>query len=86
LIGSSISDERDPVLSNFERYQRIARFYDLLDLPFEYERYHQIRGLLFDGLSGRTLDYRAALGALIAWAAYGRVSIGTLKSTFQRLA
>ena len=36
--------------SNFDRYQRIAPFYDLLDLPFEYGRYRQIRPLLFEGL------------------------------------
>jgi hypothetical protein len=40
-------------LSNFERYQRIAWAYDLLDLPFEYGRYRKIRPLLFRGLSGR---------------------------------
>jgi hypothetical protein len=34
-------------LSNFERYQRIAWAYDLLDLPFEYGRYRKIRPLLF---------------------------------------
>jgi hypothetical protein len=38
---------------NLERYQRIAPFYDLLDLPFEYGRYRYIRPLLFQGLSGR---------------------------------
>jgi hypothetical protein len=43
------------VLSTFERYQRIAPLYDLLDLPFEYGRYRQIRGLLFQGLAGRLL-------------------------------
>jgi ubiquinone/menaquinone biosynthesis C-methylase UbiE len=42
--------------STLERYQRIAPFYDLLDLPFEYRRYRQIRPLLFEGLSGRILD------------------------------
>ena len=41
--------------SNLEIYPRIARFFDLLDLPFEYGRYRQIRSLLFDGLSGPIL-------------------------------
>lgn len=41
---------------NLDRYQRIAPFYDLLDLPFEYRRYRQIRPLLFEGLSGQLLD------------------------------
>ena len=38
-------------LSNLDRYERIARVYDLLDLPFEYARYRKIRPLLFGGLS-----------------------------------
>lgn len=36
--------------SNFRRYQRIAPFYDLLDLPFEHGRYRRIRPLLFAAL------------------------------------
>lgn len=39
-----------------DRYQRIARFYDFLDLPFEYRRYRALRPLLFRGLTGRLLD------------------------------
>ena len=42
--------------TNEGRYQRIAPFYDLLDLPFERFRYRAIRPLLFDGMSGRLLD------------------------------
>ena len=49
-------------LSNLERYQRIARFYDLLDLPFEYGRYRHIRPQLFNGLSGRVLDAGVGTG------------------------
>ena len=48
--------------SNLERYQRIAPFYDLLDLPFEYGRYRHIRPLLFQGLSGRLLDAGVGTG------------------------
>jgi ubiquinone/menaquinone biosynthesis C-methylase UbiE len=48
--------------STLDRYQRIARFYDLLDLPFEYRRYRRIRPLLFDGLSGRILDAGVGTG------------------------
>ncbi len=44
------------------RYQRIAPFYDLLDLPFEYGRYRQIRPLLFEGLSGSILDAGVGTG------------------------
>jgi ubiquinone/menaquinone biosynthesis C-methylase UbiE len=38
------------------QYQRIAPFYDLLELPFEYGRYRRLRRLVFDGLWGRILD------------------------------
>lgn len=42
--------------TNIKKYQRIARFYDLLDLPFERRRYRAIRPLLFRGMTGRLLD------------------------------
>ena len=48
--------------STFERYQRIAPLYDLLDLPFEYGRYRKIRPLLFQGLSGLILDAGVGTG------------------------
>jgi ubiquinone/menaquinone biosynthesis C-methylase UbiE len=48
--------------SNFARYQRIAPFYDILDLPFEYGRYRRIRPQLFAGLSGRILDAGVGTG------------------------
>src|SRR5437660_4641890 len=48
--------------TNFDRYQRIAPLYDLLDLPFEYRRYRRIRPLLFQGLSGRLLDAGVGTG------------------------
>lgn len=43
-------------------YERIARFYDLVDLPFELGRYRAIRPLLFAGLSGRILDAGVGTG------------------------
>lgn len=43
-------------------HARIARFYDLVDLPFEYRRYRFLRPLLFDGLSGRILDADVGTG------------------------
>lgn len=49
-------------LSNLERYQRIAMWYDLLDLPFEYGRYRHIRPRLFQGLFGRILDAGVGTG------------------------
>jgi ubiquinone/menaquinone biosynthesis C-methylase UbiE len=48
--------------SNFARYQRIAPFYDLLELPFEYGRYRHIRQQLFAGLSGLILDAGVGTG------------------------
>jgi len=50
------------VLSTFERYQRIAPVYELLELPFEYGRYRRVRRLLFEGLSGRVLDAGVGTG------------------------
>ena len=43
-------------------YQRIARWYDLLDAPFERKRYQPLRPLLFDGLAGRILDAGVGTG------------------------
>lgn len=48
--------------TNFHRYQRIARFYDLLDLAFEHGRYRRIRPALFADLSGRLLDAGVGTG------------------------
>lgn len=42
--------------TNVARYQRIARYYDLLDTGFERRRYRTLRPLLFEGLSGALLD------------------------------
>lgn len=49
-------------LSTFERYQRIAGVYDLLDLPFEYGRYRKIRPQMFRGMMGRILDAGVGTG------------------------
>lgn len=43
-------------------YQRIARLYDLLDLPFEHGRYRPIRPRLFAGLGGTILDAGVGTG------------------------
>ncbi len=42
-------------------YGRIATFYDLLNLPFEYRRYRPLRRLLFEGTGGNILDAGLAL-------------------------
>ena len=49
-------------MSRRATYQRIARWYDLLDAPFERKRYQRIRPLLFAGLSGRILDAGVGTG------------------------
>lgn len=43
-------------------YHRVAAFYDLLDLPFEYFRYRKIRPRLFECLSGSILDAGVGTG------------------------
>lgn len=43
-------------------YNRIARLYDILDLPFEHGRYKPIRGVLFEGQSGTLLDAGVGTG------------------------
>ncbi len=50
-----------------QRYERIARFYDLLDLPFEHRRYGPIRPLLFRGLTGKVLDAGVGTGRNIPY-------------------
>ena len=42
--------------TNVERYQRIARFYNFLDAPFERKRHQPLGRLLFEGMSGHLLD------------------------------
>ncbi|MDE2229452.1 MAG: class I SAM-dependent methyltransferase [Alphaproteobacteria bacterium] len=61
---------------NFERYQRIAPFYDLLDLPFEYGRYRALRPQLFVGLSGRILDAGVGTGRNLPFYPPGAVVVG----------
>lgn len=48
--------------SDPSRYQRIAPYYDWLDLPFELARYRGLRPELFRGLSGRVLDAGVGTG------------------------
>ncbi len=44
------------------RYNHVAPFYDLLDLPFEYRRYKTMRPQLFAGISGSILDAGVGTG------------------------
>ncbi len=50
------------VTSTLTRYQRIAPFYDVLDLPFERRRYRALRPLMFEDLGGRLLDAGVGTG------------------------
>jgi ubiquinone/menaquinone biosynthesis C-methylase UbiE len=49
------------------RYQRIAPFYDFLDLPFERKRYSGLRPLLFHNLGGQLLDAGVGTGRNCAY-------------------
>jgi ubiquinone/menaquinone biosynthesis C-methylase UbiE len=62
--------------SSFERYQRIAPFYDFFDLPFEYGRYRRIRPQLFRGISGRILDAGVGTGRNFAFYPPGANIVG----------
>ena len=49
-------------MSKTKTYARIARVYDLLDLPFEYGRYRRIRQILFRDVGGVILDAGVGTG------------------------
>ncbi len=66
-----------PLRENISRqYQRIASFYDLLELPFEYGRYRRLRRLVFDGLSGRILDAGVGTGRNVEFYPQGASVVG----------
>lgn len=52
----------EALISKQKTYNRIARLYDILDLPFEHGRYKPLRRVLFDGLSGTLLDAGVGTG------------------------
>jgi hypothetical protein len=60
--GRNVGAMADNVVSNFERYERIAAYYDCLDLPFEYGWYRGIRPQMFRDLPGRILDAGVGTG------------------------
>ncbi len=45
-----------------KKYARIARLYDVLDLPFEHARYKHLRPSLFERLEGKLLDAGVGTG------------------------
>ena len=55
------------MLSNVDRYQRIAPLYDFLDAPFERKRYAGLRPLMFQNLGGRLLDAGIGTGRNCAY-------------------
>jgi ubiquinone/menaquinone biosynthesis C-methylase UbiE len=75
-----------------DKYQRIARLYDLLDLPFERGRYRPLRPHLFEGIGGRILDAGVGTGRNIPFYPPGSTVIGIdqspamLKRAARRLA
>lgn len=62
--------------ANLARYQRIAPFYDLLDLPFERSRYRALRPLMFQDLSGHLLDAGIGTGRNCAFYPAGSIVDG----------
>jgi ubiquinone/menaquinone biosynthesis C-methylase UbiE len=50
------------MITSLARYERIAPYYDALDLLFERQRYRTLRPLLFEGLTGRLLDAGVGTG------------------------
>jgi len=49
-------------MSDTRPYIRVARLYDLLDLPFEYGRYRSIRRTIFRDVRGMVLDAGVGTG------------------------
>ena len=61
-LGEVVGDTVSRARSKTRTYARVARLYDILDLPFEYGRYRRLRRSLFEGLSGRVLDAGVGTG------------------------
>lgn len=57
-------------------YDRIARLYDVLDLPFERSRYAPLRRVLFEGLGGAVLDAGVGTGRNIPYYPTGSTVVG----------
>ena len=63
-----VSQETSAAMTtNFDKYQRIAPLYDLLDLPFEQSRYRALRPLLFLNMTGQLLDAGIGTGRNCAY-------------------
>jgi len=57
----------DKPLNKRRKYQRLARLYDLLDLPFEFRRYQPMRREMWQGLKGDILDAGVGTGRNMAF-------------------
>ena len=75
-----MSCDRPPSAPRPKPYGAIARFYDLLDLPFEKARYRPIRKRLFEGLGGAILDAGVGTGRNIAFYPGGAEIVGIDRS------
>lgn len=78
--GPGAEPENPAQHPSLRKYQRIARFYDLVDLPFEYLRYRPIRPLLIRDLEGRLLDAGVGTGRNIAFYPSGSAVYGIDRS------
>lgn len=58
---------RETLMTKLKVYNRVARLYNILDLPFEYLRYRPIRKILFNGLTGPLLDAGVGTGCNIPY-------------------
>jgi demethylmenaquinone methyltransferase/2-methoxy-6-polyprenyl-1,4-benzoquinol methylase len=73
---ATVSGMRAEITPNLARYERIAPFYDLLDLPFERRRYRSLRPMLFQGLGGELLDAGIGTGRNCAFYPSGAIVSG----------
>ncbi len=62
FIAPMVTDGEDPPLEKRTKYELIARFYDILDIPFEARRYRPLRRASWAGLGGRILDAGVGTG------------------------
>ena len=53
---------KEDFLHKQRTYDRIARLYDILDLPFEHGRYKPLRRAMFEGVKGTLLDAGVGTG------------------------
>lgn len=57
-----VTGGEDAPLEKRTKYELIARFYDILDIPFESRRYRPLRRTTWAGLEGRILDAGVGTG------------------------